>query len=76
MPTFIEEWTYISREDCMYPPWMKDRGLGEWEVQYCPWWIEYPIGEYPRYEADNYKSDFLLPELACDNVIYSLMFST
>ena len=60
MPDFIDKWIDLSIDDCMYPPWMKDRGLSEWEVQYCPWWVDYPIGEYPRFEAAHYKGDVLL----------------
>lgn len=57
MPTFVEEWIDLSREGCMFPSWMKDRGLGEWEVECCPWWIDYPIGECPVHETDHYRGN-------------------
>ena len=60
MSDFIDKWIDLSIDDCMYRPWMKDRGLSEWKVQYCPWWVDYPIGEYSRFEATHYKGDVLL----------------
>lgn len=65
MPTFVEDWIDLSGHGSMFSPWIKDRGLNEWEMQYCPWWLDYPIGEYSRYEAHHYKGiifvDLFLP---------------
>lgn len=55
LPEITEEWLEIGVETCMFPIWMQDRGINGWERQYCPWWMDYPLGEYPKYEALHYK---------------------
>ena len=59
MPSFVEEWRDTKLEGCMYPPWMLERGSSNWEVQFCPWWIDFPIGEYPIIEGHLYKGKLI-----------------
>ena len=71
MPTFVDEWIELSRHASMFPIGIKQHGLSEWEVQYCLWWFDYPIGEYPRHEGDLYKGILLLP---FSNYSFSIVF--
>ena len=55
MPQFVEEWKNLEGSDCMFTTSIKDHGLLEWEVKHCPWWLDYPLGSYPREEGLYYK---------------------
>lgn len=55
LPSFAEEWRDTKSEGCMYPQWMLERGLNIWEIQFCPWWVDFPIGEFPIEEGHLYK---------------------
>lgn len=30
--------------------------MSKWEIENCPWWIDYPDGCYPANESDLYKT--------------------
>ena len=57
LPLFIEEWKDTTMERCMYPTWMLERGLNNWEMQFYPWWIDFPIWTYPFEEGRLYKGN-------------------
>ncbi|KAJ7526613.1 hypothetical protein O6H91_16G014700 [Diphasiastrum complanatum] len=63
MPIFISMWNQISlaKELSMYSTrvhFNQKPGLNEWEVKYCPWWIDFKDGTYPHSESKQYE----LPE--------------
>ena len=55
MPQFVEEWKDLEGSGSMFTTSIKDRGLSDWEIQYCPWWLDYPLGAYPREEGNHYR---------------------
>ena len=57
MPTFVEEWVDLSKQDSMFPSWMRNRGLNEFEIEYCPWWLDYPLGQFPINEEERFKGN-------------------
>ena len=57
MSQFLEEWKDLEGSGSMFTTTIKDRGLSDWEIQYCPWWLDYPLGSCPREEGIHYKGN-------------------
>ena len=56
MPTLTKEWLDVKDESTMYSPTLLDRGITDWELNVCPWWLEYPIGVIPKQETEMHAS--------------------
>lgn len=56
MPDATIEWIAITDENTMYPQSLQDHGITQWEIERCPWWLEYPIGVIPKQEKEIYES--------------------
>lgn len=54
IPECTQEWKDPLSIGTMFPKWINDRGLSKWEIDYCPWWLDYPHGQWPRGEGDLY----------------------
>lgn len=35
-----------------------DRGVTQWELSRCPWWLEYPLGRVPPSESELWKGSY------------------
>ena len=77
MPSFIDKWIDLSIDDCMYPPWMKDRGLSEWErYSIVLGGLTTPLESIQDSKQIITKVMFSYFESASNNVIYCLIFLT
>ena len=52
LPDATQEWLDIKDENTMFSQTIQERGISAWEIQKCPWWIEYPLGVIPKQETD------------------------
>ncbi|KAJ7295627.1 hypothetical protein O6H91_Y175100 [Diphasiastrum complanatum] len=60
MPQVMDMWNQISmkKEVSMYfakANLNRKNGLSEWEVKFCPWWIDFKEGECPPSEKTQYQ---------------------
>ena len=56
VPTLTNEWLDVKDESTMYSPTLSKCGITDWEVNVCPWWLEYPIGVIPKQETKMHAS--------------------
>ena len=56
VPTITKEWLDVKDESTMYSPTLLEHGIIDWEVNACPWWLEYPIGVIPKQETKMHAS--------------------
>lgn len=50
MPPEIAEWLDPKDENSMFSSTLIERGITNWELNHCPWWLEYPLGVIPKQE--------------------------
>ena len=65
MTPFVEEWKDLEGSNTMFTSSIKYHGSSKWEIQYFPWWLDYPLGSCPR-------EDFIGLGLLC-NILHPFL---
>ncbi|MCO5554004.1 hypothetical protein L7F22_007530 [Adiantum nelumboides] len=51
----MKDWENVDSKDTMYPKAWVERGVSQWELTRCPWWLDYPLGRVPPCEEGLWK---------------------
>lgn len=54
LPMEVADWRSFDSTSSMFPLEWKDWEITAWEVNRCPWWLDYPKGERHTCENDLY----------------------
>ncbi|MCO5612982.1 hypothetical protein L7F22_067255 [Adiantum nelumboides] len=63
----MKDWANVDSKDTMYPKAWAERGVSQWELTQCPWWLDYPLGRVPPCEEGLWKDvEYLSQMLVVD----------
>lgn len=51
----MEDWIDMHGRDSICPSSWIERGITQWELERCPWWLDYPLGRVPPSESELWK---------------------
>ncbi|KAJ7564577.1 hypothetical protein O6H91_02G023700 [Diphasiastrum complanatum] len=57
MPAMVKEWTYMDHNNCMYTVAMRSSFWSPWVFENCPWWLDFPAGQYFTKEKDDFLQE-------------------
>ena len=61
----VGDWARMDSTYTMYPKSWLEKGISEWELKRCPWWLDYPLGHVPQNEENLWKGMFALLNFLC-----------
>lgn len=59
-PDLVKDWIDLHGTDSICPSSWIERGVTQWELERCPWWLEYPLGRVPPSESEIWKGKILI----------------
>ena len=53
----VKVWVNIEHDASMHLKAWNNKGLGEWKLSRCPWWLDYPLGSIPITEEHLWEGE-------------------
>lgn len=77
LPPLVQVWSAKDNTPCMYSPRFWERNLSQWEINACPWWLEYPLNMRPQNEEPLYAREYsCLSSFSLGSLLFLFKFSS